>query len=273
MNVIRRPYSGFYFSPDVKAYHMVVKIKDVPGSLSIVLSMLPDVIDLVDCVSYSLEDGTAIWSGFGRSLSPKETEESLKSLMMRSPLVLDCQVKESVNGVVIDSFHKGLEVAPNRPAMVLPVAGFSRICDHLARILGTGGETVLFEEGSALGKLTGRFLNEKLGKGKLDMRFMAALGMYRASGWGSLSIEVERPGSKFRVTAADCPECADAGRDRTECGFIRGHLVSLISMLASEEFKSEEPRCRLRGDKTCEFVLARQEDKMAGRRTGARAGR
>ena len=266
----KRPYSGFYFSPDVKAFHMVVKMKDVPGALSIVLSMLPDVVDLVDSVSYTLEDGTAIWSGFGKALSPKETEASLKKLLEREPLVLDCQVKQSEKGVVVDSFHAGLEVAPDRPAMVLPTAGFSRICDHLARILGTGGETILFEEGSALGKLTGRFLNEKLAQGKLDARLMAALGMYRASGWGSLDIEVERPGARFRVTASDCPECVQAGRDRDECGFLRGHLVSLVSMLANEEFRSEETKCRLRGDSTCEFILTRQEGGVAARAPGRR---
>ena len=269
-NVIRRPYSGFYFSPKVKAYHLVVKMKDVPGALSIVLAMLPDVVDLVDSVSYTLEDWTAVWSGFGKSLSEKETEASIKELIERSPLVLDCQVKESENGVVVDSFHAGLEVAPDRPAMVLPVAGFSRICDHLARILGSGGETILYEEGAALGRLTGRFLNDKLGDGKLELRFMAALGMYRASGWGTLSVQAERSGSQFRVVAKDCPECADAGRDRTECGFLRGHLTSMISMLGREEFKSEETKCRLRGDSTCEFILTRQEGGVAARAPGRR---
>jgi hypothetical protein len=65
---------GFYFSPKVKAFHIVVKLNDVPGALSGVLESLRDRVDLVASVSYSLDGGGAIWSGFGKSLSRAETE-------------------------------------------------------------------------------------------------------------------------------------------------------------------------------------------------------
>ncbi len=246
---------GFYFSPNAKMFHLVVKMKEVPGALSSVLALLADKVDLVESMSYGAEDGRAIWSGFGKSLSKSATEGKLKSLVERSPMVIECEVKESDNGLIVDSFHAGVEVAPGRPAMIFPHAGFSRICDHLVRSLGSGGETVLFEEGSALGQSTGRYLNARLGQRRLDLRVKAALSLYRADGFGSPSLEVEEPGARFRITVHDCPECAETETERKECSFLRGHLVSVISTLSGSEFGAKETSCRLRGNPSCQFLL------------------
>ncbi|MGD1055146.1 MAG: hypothetical protein ABR867_03585, partial [Nitrososphaerales archaeon] len=212
MKPIRKQSLGVYYSPDVKSFHIVVRLKDVPGALSSVLGLLRDHVDLVGSTSYSLEGNGAIWSGFGKSLSKAETEGKLKNLVKRSPMVLECEVKGSDHGLLIDSFHSGIEVAPDRPAVVFPLVGVSRIYDHLARMLGSGGETILFEEGSALGKSSGQYLNALLGHGNLDWKVKALLGTYSIIGWGSASLEVEKPGARFRVTIRDCMECAGMGK-------------------------------------------------------------
>jgi len=250
---------GVYFSPRVKTFHIVVRLKDVPGALSSVLEILRDHVDLVNSISYSLEDDGAIWSGFGKSLSKTETEGNLEKLVKRSPMVLECEVKGSDRGLLIDTFHSGIEVAPERPAVVFPLVGVSRIYDHLARILGSGGETILFEEGSALGKSSGQYLNKMLGEGSLDWKVKALLGTYSVIGWGSASLEVEKPGAQFRVKIQDCMECAGMGKERRECNLVRGTLTNAVSTLSGSKFKSEETKCRFRGDPFCEFLLTGQE--------------
>lgn len=259
MKPTRKQSLGLYFSPTEKTFHVVVKLKNVPGALSSVLAPLRNHVDLVNSISYSLNDGSAIWSGFGKSLSKTETEEKLKKLVERSPKVLECEVKGSDNGLLIDSFHSGIEVAPNRPAVVFPLVGLSRIYDHLARILGTGGETIMFEEGSALGKSSGQYLNAMLGHGNLDWKLKALLGTYAIIGWGTGSLEVEEPSARFRVSVRDCMECAGKGKDRRGCNLLRGCLTTAVSTLAGKEFKCEEPKCRFRGDSFCEFLLFRNE--------------
>lgn len=254
----KRPYGGYFFSQDFKAFHILVKMNDVPGALSTVLTLLHDVVDLVEGASYNLDNGLSVWSGFGKSLSDANTPASIKALLEASPMVVECQVKKSSNGLIADSYHDGLEIAPGRLGIVIPLAGFTRICDHLSKLMGTGGETVLFEEGSVLGQLTGRFLNEQLGSGRLDLRVDAALAMYRASGWGSAKMEVEKNGDQYRVSVTDCLECSSSDSNRKECAFLRGHLLRLVSTLASEEFGIEEGKCRLRGDPHCEFVLLKR---------------
>lgn len=250
---------GFYFFPKMKGFHIVIRLKDVPGALASVLLPLRDHVNIVNSASYSVEDGNAIWSGFGKSLSKAETEGRLKKLVERLPNVLECEVKGSDHGLLIDSFHSGLEVAPGRPGTIFPTEGLARIYNHLAKVYGSGGETILFGEGSALGESTGQYLNARLGHGSLDWKVKALLGTYRVHGWGSASLKVEKPGTRFRVTVRDGFECAGEVKDRKGCGFMRGHLTGAISTLSGRKFEGEETKCRLRGDPFCEFLLSRKE--------------
>ncbi len=259
MHETRRQSIGFYFYPGMKGFHIVVKLKDTPGALYSVLGFLHDRVDFANSTSYSLGDGTAIWSGFGRSLSKSETEGGLEKRIERSPFVLECEVKGSDKGLLIDSFHSGLDVAPDRQGIIFPLVGVSRIYDRLAQAFGSGGETILFEEGSALGKSDGKYLNARFDKGELDWRIKAVLGMYRANGWGSVALEVEKLSTRFRFRIGDCFECNGRVEVRKGCSFLRGHLVGMISTLSDKEFQSEETKCRLRGDPFCEFLLSRKE--------------
>jgi predicted hydrocarbon binding protein len=259
MKETRKQSLGFYFYPGMKGFHIVARLKDVPGALHSVLGLLHDRVNFADSSSHILEDGTAIWSGFGTSLLEDETEEKLKRLIETSPFVLECEVKGSDQGLLIDSFHSGLDIAPDRPGVVFSIAGVTRIYDRLVQTLRSGGETILFEEGSALGESVGQYLNARLGHGELDWKVKALLGTYRAYGWGSASLEVEEPGTRFRVTVRDDFECVEKGKVRKECGFLRGHLTSAISTLSGREFGGRETKCRFRGDPLCEFLISRKE--------------
>ena len=259
MKETRKQSLGFYFYPGMKGFHIVAKLKDVPGALHSVLGLLHDRVNFANSTTYSLEDGTAIWSGFGTSLSEGETEEKLKKSIEQSTFVLECEVKGSDHGLLIDSFHSGLDVAPGRPGVVFSIVGITRIYDRLVQTYGSGGETILFDEGSALGESMGQYLNERLGQDDLDWKVKALLGTYRAFGWGSASLEVEEPSARFRVTVRDDFECTEMGKVRKECAFLRGHLASAISTLSGREFGGEETKCRFRGDPLCEFLISRRD--------------
>jgi predicted hydrocarbon binding protein len=82
--------------------------------------------------------------------------------------------------------------------------------------------------------------------------------MYRVQGWGSASLKVEKPRTRFKVRFRDDFECTGGRKDRKGCGFLRGHLATIVSTLSGSEFIGEESRCRLRGDPFCEFLLSKQ---------------
>jgi predicted hydrocarbon binding protein len=252
----RKLILAFHFSPNEKTFHIVVRMKDVPGAASEVLSLLSDRIDLIGSQTYSLPDGKAVWNGFARALSRQESGRTLKRLLASSPIVEACEVRESDRGLLVDSYHSGLESGPGRRAVMMPLAGFTHMFDRLVRDFGTGGETILFEEGSALGKSSGEYLNSHLPSGSLDWKTKALVTMFRAVGYGDPHLKVLSPGKKYSLLFRDCFECSGAVGSRKECGFFRGQLSGTISTLANEEFDSEEVECRLRGATHCQFVVA-----------------
>ncbi len=259
-----RPALGFYFSPRTRVFHILVRVKGAQRGLGGLLGQLARRVSVIESVSYRLEDGSTVWSAFCEPLSKGDTQATLRRSVAANPFVLESSVRSSYRGLVVDSFHSGMEIAPGRPVMAVSVAGFSRICGRLSKLLGTGGSTVLFEEGSILGQSTGRLMNSKISRGRLDTRLAAALSLYRASGWGAMSLKVEDTQAQFRVRAHECLECSGTTGEG-ECSFLRGVLVGLVSTLSASEFKGEESKCRLRGDFYCEFLLQRQEA-LEGRR-------
>jgi len=258
---IRQLPLGFYFDAGIRSFHIVARIKNVPGALYDLLGRLQANVDFVNSTSHSLGDGSAIWSGFGKSLLDDESEGRLKELIEWSPFVLECEVKGSDHGLLIDTFHSGLEVAPDRLGIIIPIAGAAQIFDRLAQTYGSAGKAILFQEGSALGKESGQYLKARLGRGDFDWKVEALLAIYRAYGWGSATLEVEDPNARFKVTVRDCFECSEMGKFRKGCDFLRGHLASAISTLSDKEFEGEETKCKLRGDSFCEFLLSRNEPK------------
>ena len=249
----RKRVLAFHFSPNAKTFHIVVKMKDVPGATSNVLGMLSQRVDLIGSTSYSLDDGSAIWSGFVRSLRHGETAKSLEGVLASSPVVREYLVAASDKGLLVDSYHSGVETGPGRPAALMPLAGFTHMFERLVRDFGSGGETILFEEGSALGKSSGEYLKSHMGAGSLDWKTRALVSMFRSIGYGSPTLKVLEGERKYSIVFRDCFECSSAPGKRKECGFFRGQLAATISTLAGEQFTSQEVKCRLRGDPYCEF--------------------
>lgn len=259
MKPTRKKVLGFRYAPNESTFHIVARIKDVPGALNSVLEILRERVDIIGSISYGLGDESAIWSGFVRALSKGETESELKKNIGKSPAVIESLVVSSNHGLLTDSFHSGIEYGPGRSGVIMPFAGVSRMFDRLVNVFGSGGQTILFEEGSALGTSSGQYINSLLGPKRLDWKVAALVAMYRTIGWGTTSLEIIKPRSSYVVRFSDCFECVDGTKPREECGFLRGHLVGTLTRLSGVDFKGEETKCRLRGDPLCEFRLTRSQ--------------
>jgi len=250
---------GFFYSANEKTFHIVVRIKDSPGALSYLLEILRPEANIISSLSYSLVDGGAIWSGFVNTLSKTTTERDLRKIIQSSPLVEECEVNGSEAGLLVDSFHSGIEYGPDRLGIIIPLAGISRMFNRLVTVFGSGGETILFEEGSALGQSTGQYINSLLGKGSFDRRIKALVAIYRSIGWGIPTLETEKPDRSYTIKFVDCFECLSHESVRSECGFLRGHIYSTFLALSDKGFSCKEIECRLRGDEVCTFRLERVE--------------
>jgi hypothetical protein len=65
----RTEFHGFLHSPKARGFHVILELKDVPGSLNSVLELLRKYVDLTNTVSYSTPGGKAISSIFARAIS------------------------------------------------------------------------------------------------------------------------------------------------------------------------------------------------------------
>lgn len=250
----RRRELPYVFSPDKRLVHVVVKMKDTPRAYATVLELLAGRVNLIETVTYGVSDG-AIFSGFAEALFPTERPEELRELISKSSMVLDCEVTESSNGVIVDTFHKGLETSSGDPLVMFRRKGLVSMFDEMARLSGKEWEAVLFKEGVAVGESDGSEILQTWKPGFMAEGFTVLVSLFAAFGWGDATPTDRSNPRKVRIRMDDCFECSPARKENRSCSFIQGFLVGSARTLLGREVKCEEPVCRFRGDDYCEFLL------------------
>jgi predicted hydrocarbon binding protein len=249
----KRRIFPMHFAPGKKLVQVVVKLSDAPGSYSSVLNLLATRVNLVGTITYTLSDGTAVFSGFAEALSPKETAEGLRDLIMKSKAAMEADVIEGDDGLLVDTFHSGLVVGDD--AYVLQRRdGLVHMFERVSKILGSGGETLLFEEGKATGQWSVSAMAKRIGAERLRANAGALDRLLAALGFG----EVERrraEGGGFTFTATDCFECSGKRGSRSGCSFMRGYLAGALAEEVGKDFDCVEEKCRLKGGEACVFKL------------------
>jgi len=254
----KRRFFGLSFDPSRKMFQITVELKDVPGALADVLQALRGHIDVAGCVAYSTGNGKAVFSGFARALDKQVTEGSLKTLLVNSGAVQDVWVSESQDGLLVDSFHTGIESDFGENYILMPINGMSQTYERLIDILGSGGESILYDEGVSSGKVNAQYFVERLGVGLVREKLGQILMLYGALGWGNPEVKQEGYGAEFTIRVINCFECSSGHSSREYCSFQRGHLTGLISGIFDTSFEATETRCRFRRDPYCEFKLTQK---------------
>lgn len=254
MEGIRKREFPHYYAPGRLLFHVIIKISDSPGSLGNVISLLSSRVNLVGVTTYTLEDGSAMVSAFTEALSRDETSESLRELVLSSRAVRDADVKEGKDGILVDTFHVGMET-DKEDVMLIRRTALNSMFGRVHSILGTGGETLLYEEGVALGKSDGEGFVKLLGPEKVRERITYLRGNLAAQGWGKVKVAGGDGDGSSHITIEDCFECAHGGQTRTGCHFFRGYIVGNRLATLGQECVAVELKCSLKGDRFCEFVV------------------
>ena len=249
----RRVVFPFYYSAQKKLFHVVVRIRDVPGALAGVLTLLTTELNLLGSTSYSIEDDTAMFSCFAEALRKSETSEEIQGLLAHSPWVLETKVSESKNGLLVDSFHTGVQVGNGEPYIMFPRAGMDDIFEKLVKTFGSGGETILYELGRNFGYDRFELYKPLLGP-EPRTRVDEATHIFEALGYGASTITMNPDGS-VRVVVEDCFECATPSEIGRSCAFRRGLAAGSFAALLEHETRCQETKCRSKGAKFCEFVI------------------
>ena len=249
----RRHEFPHYFSEGKKLFQVVAKIADEPGSLGAILNRLGNRVNLVGITSYQAGDNSAVISAFVEALSEDETAEKLQSLLASSSAVIDSMVKEGKEGILVDTYHTGLET-DGEGVMLLRRQSMAQMFHRVFLLFGSGGEALLYEEGTAVGKANGDSMSKLIGADKMRANLDYLRYNLRAQGWGAVTVK-EGEGGTNTITIADCFECSDGRGRRSGCHFFRGYIVGNRTAIFGKGFDVEEVKCRLKGDRTCEFSV------------------
>ncbi len=250
----RRRALPYVFAPGKMLLHMVVKMKDTPRAYATVLQLVGSRVNLIATLTYSVEDG-AIFSGFAEALLSTERPEDLRELISKSPVVLDCMVTGSPSGVLIDTFHNGLETSSGDPLMMFRRKGLARMFDEIAKLSGKEWEGLLFNQGVVVGESDASEILQSWNPGFMADGFPILVSLFPAFGWGEATpMERQEPG-KVRISMNDCFECSSGRQENRSCSFIQGFLVGSARTFLGRDVKCEEPVCRFKGDDHCEFLV------------------
>lgn len=244
-----------YYAPGKKLFHIVVKLSDAPGSYSSILELLSKKVNLVGTTTYSLSDGTAMFSGVSEALSKKETAKNLEGLILKSKAAVEAHVTEGEDGLLVDTFHTGY-VVQDEDYMLQRRAGMVHMFDQVSKILGSGGESLLYEEGLALSRWNAEKMMRDIGEETVRAHTGTLNRFLAAQGWGEIKGGEDPGAGEYSVVITDCFECSGNATSRPGCNFMRGYLVGAIAAFSGREMVAVESKCVFRGSKVCEFHLS-----------------
>ena len=242
------------FAPDKRLLQIVVKMKDIPRAYASVLELLGSHVNLIETVTYTVDD-RAIFSGFAEALFPNESTAEIEKVIFESAMVLECEVIEGSNGVLVDTFHKGLETSSGEPLVLFRRRGLVQMFDEIMRVSGSAGEGMLYNVGVAMGISDGSEILRTWKPGFMAQGFETLLSLFSAFGWGVATSNDRSDQWNLKIRMDDCFECSSETRDGHGCEFVKGFLVGSAKTLLVREIKCEELICRFKGGDHCEFHI------------------
>jgi len=245
-----------YYQPGAKLAQMVVKIKDVVGSVADVNRITASLnVDIRQSLSYSVPDEShAVYSAFvefkDKEVSPEELTRSLR----RSKFVLGAEVAEGSDGLLIDTLEFPINWGGRR-MILLDQRAMGRMLEKIQTMFGSGGESILYEQGLAYGKGFMAAAFERVQKDYVMRIYEYCLSVLAATGWGRPQVLSSTDLRDFVIQLERCSECEGRTSARPTSNFIRGFISALFAALTEKEVDCVEVECVAKGDPHCKFQL------------------
>lgn len=251
----------FLYDPDRKFVHVLVELRNEPGAIYDVASRVSSLgLNILNgLTSVEPEQTTGIWSFFAEHADKNLQAAEVKRVIGESKYVLLVRVEESEDGLLTDSFHFPLRFTPGRTVIAFNPASMASMFRRVTSAFGNRGETIVYEEGKAMGKEGGKFLLSVMGRRALRSRIGEFSDLLSGWGWGVVeSIEIDEGLSEMRIRASHCFESSGAESSKPTCHFIRGMLEGVFEIVANRPMSATETVCASQGRESCEFTIVRR---------------
>jgi len=243
--------------PNARLAQVVAKIKDVVGAVADVNSLLAGQNVNIRMNTAYLVPGESygIYNAFVELRDPKLSLNQLVDRLRQSAFVLHVQAIEGSEGLVVDTLSFPLHWQGRR-VVVMAQQSIARTFESVRLAFGSGGDAILYNQGTDYGKGLAGFLMDMLGRNFLLRHFEYALNLFAATGWGIPRLDT--PASEFpdiTVRISSCLECSGIGSGRMSCNFMRGFLSGISSTITGQTVQCEETQCAAKANSNCVFNL------------------
>ncbi len=249
---------GYHYNPGKKVFLVSTRLKNEPGALASVTSILSKagVNTLSGFTAVSGGAGSGTW-GFFAEAEKDFRAARLKQLIDSSPYVSDTIVVEGTGGLVVDTTHFPLKLNSGETMILARKEVFGDMFRRLGEMFGTGGEAIVFEEGEATGESDAHRLLEVFGRDMAQRSIPELSMLYLTLGWGRPELVRFNP-SPFGATIRlfNSFECSGQKSTKQNSNFIRGHMTGLINVIFGTRVHCTETKCLALGDECCEFELS-----------------
>jgi predicted hydrocarbon binding protein/predicted amino acid-binding ACT domain protein len=236
---------------------ILVTMKDEVGAVASVNALISSLnVDIRQSMSYSLaQDSLAIYNAFVVFNDPRVSLFQLVDRLKESAFVVKVEAHEGRDGVIVD----GISFPVNwqgRRTIILSQTATARMFDAIRFTLGSGGDVVLYQQGSSYGKELAQSFMTRLGGDYLERNFDYTLGLLSATGWGVPTLVGSKDSfPNIAITLQSCFECDGVRAARPACSFVRGFLAGVSSAIVGHIVHCEESHCIATGSPCCEFEL------------------
>lgn len=250
--------TAFMYIPKKSYFLLNLEMRNRLGDLAAVSKVLADANIEILTGSFTRGGGgkPGTWQVFVQPLVGNLGIEDLKRLLLSIPDVVGCQVKESRDGLLVDSVTFPIKISSGQRAMVIRNDVWNSMLQRTREKFGSGGDVIIYEQGNMAGRMSGKELLAALGRSFLTQQLDQVVAMYQALGWGKAKIlNFTQSPLALAMRMWESAECMGQKSDKPTGHFIRGHIVGHLEEIFGVECKCVETSCLARGNPYCEFLL------------------
>lgn len=256
MKTYSKEILGYLYDPKKRYFHVVVELKNEKGALANLCSAFAagDINLLNGFISISPEGNSGILSTFAQAEDPETTASDIQAVADSCKFTIKCMIKESVNGLLVDTFHFPLKMTPGNDSILMSVNVLSRMFKELRETFGSGGSMILYNEGLAVGKSWMEAISVRTGRENALKHLNELFQIYHASGWGMIDMTSDSPTlNDVKMRVWDSFECSGQHAVRPYSQFMRGMINGSCRTLSNLATQCDEMKCVAAGDRYCEF--------------------
>jgi predicted hydrocarbon binding protein len=256
MKMYSKEILGYLYDPEKKYFHVVVELKNEKGALANLCATFAEAnVNLLNgFISVSPEGKSGIFSTFAEAESPSVTAADIQGVVDSCKFTKRSIIKESTNGLLVDTFHFPLRMTPGSDSILMSVNVLSHMFKELRESFGSGGSVILYNEGLAVGKSWMESISLPTGRKNALKHLNELFQIYHACGWGMIEVTTSSSDlNDARIRVWNSFECSGHSAVRPYSQFLRGMINGSCRAISDITTQCDEMKCIAVGDRYCEF--------------------